>query len=464
MGRDKRFLDVAGQPLLALAVDAVAAAGSSVTVVVAEAGPLPPLPGNPRVVVDEAPGEGPLGGIVTALAAADTDVVVVVAGDHPRLAPVVLRRLTMRLAVTDVDAVVLGDAAGRGHPLLGAYRRRAEGPLRAAFDAGERRAHAVFDHLDIEVLPAATWGEYDRTAATLLDLDTPADVRDLEAEVARAAADLVPVRRFHHAADGVSVRDDRDRLAPEEPLLIRAGGPEQDPVDVMTTMRSPGDEHDLALGWLFTEGLYDPRQGPATVRIGDPRQLSRPEDTVTVTLPHPLALESVAYRHAVATASCGVCGRASIDELAARCDPLPSGVPARTPPMAWVLALPDLLGDAQSLFAETGGVHATGLYDTSGRLLALREDVGRHNALDAAIGARVRAGDLDFSDTVAVLSGRIGFELVAKAAAAGIPVVVAVGAPTDLAVRTADRLGLTLVGFVRDGRGNVYSHPGRVHV
>jgi FdhD protein len=463
MGRDKRFLDIDGQPLLVRAVDAVAEICSPVLVVVAEDGPLPPLPGDARVVVDEEPGQGPLGGLVTVLAAADTDAVVVVAGDHPRLVPAVLRRLTVRLALSDADAVLLGDAAGHGHPLVGVYRRRAAATLRAAFDAGERRAHAVFDLLDIEVLPTSAWGEYDRAAATLLDLDTPADVRDLEADLARAATDRVPVRRVHHTPDGITVSDEHDRLAPEEPLVIRAGGPRQDPVDVMTTMRSPGDEDDLAVGWLFTEGLYDPREGPATVRIGDPVELSRPEDTVTVSLPHPLALDAVAHRHAMATAACGVCGRASIDELAARCAPVPADTPAGTLPLAWLLAMPDLISDAQLLFVATGGVHATGLF-RGGDLDVLREDVGRHNALDAAIGARVRAGDLDFSDTVAVLSGRIGFELVAKAAAAGIPVLVAVGAPTDLAVRTADRLGITLVGFVRNGRGNVYSHPGRVHV
>jgi FdhD protein len=200
-----------------------------------------------------------------------------------------------------------------------------------------------------------------------------------------------------------------------------------------------------------------------TVTFADPHLAARPEDTVTAWLPHPLDLRAAATRHAAATASCGVCGRASIDELVARCPPVPARLPDAGPlPWTVLAALPARLRAAQSVFATTGGLHATGLATWGGTLDTVREDVGRHNALDAAIGAHVARGALPLRDHVAVLSGRIGFELVAKAAVAGIPVLTAVGAASDLAVRTADRLGVTLVGFLRDGDGTVYTHPHRL--
>ncbi|MFA9447116.1 formate dehydrogenase accessory sulfurtransferase FdhD [Egicoccus sp. AB-alg6-2] len=463
MGRDKRFVTLDGQPLLARAVGAVAAVCDEVTVVVATAEPLPALPVQVGVVVDSTPGQGPLGGLITALETAAGDVVVVVAGDHPDLQPAVLGLLARTLAAADVDAVLLGDTHGVAQPLVGAYRRSAHAPLSGAFASGERRATAVLDHLDVLVLPPGDWRAHDPAGTTLVDLDTPDDVAAFVAGSSDGrSADTVPVTQLRHDTGRVVAHTGRDQLTAEEPLLIRAAGPDEEPVDLVTTMRSPGAEADLAIGWLVTEGLYDPRLGPATVRTGDPRELSRPEDTVTVRLPHPLPLTAAAHRHVMATASCGVCGRASIDELAARCTPLPPGPTGGGPAAEVLLALPDRLREAQTVFAVTGGTHATGLFTTDGRLVGVREDVGRHNALDAVIGAQVLARGMAFGDKVAVLSGRVGFELVAKAAAVGLPVIVAVGAPTDLAVRTADRLGITVVGFVRDGRGNVYTHGRRI--
>ena len=464
MGRDKRFLPIHGQALLARAVAAVAEVSHDIRVVVAEPGPLPDLPGRVSVVHDETPAAGPLGALVSALEDAPGELVLVVAGDHPALSPAVLTVLLDRLeADAEVDAVLLGDDAGEPQPLVGAYRRRAATALHTAFDGGERRARAVVDHLAVQVLEHGDWQALDPTGATLVDLDTPADVAAYtHSRSAPPRTATVAAVRLTTVGTVVTAADRRERLAPEEPLLIRAAGPDQTPVDVVTTMRSPGTERDLAVGWLFTEGLYDPRQGPVAVSRGDARELARPEDTIEVRLPHALDLAAAAHRHTVATASCGVCGRASIDALAARCTPIRSDVWPVPVPADRLLGLPERLRGAQSLFAGTGGVHATGLFTRDGDEVCVREDVGRHNALDAAIGAHLLERGDDFSGLVAVLSGRIGFELVAKAAAAGIPLVVAVGAPTDLAVRTATRLGVTLIGFVRDGRGNLYCHPERV--
>jgi FdhD protein len=163
----------------------------------------------------------------------------------------------------------------------------------------------------------------------------------------------------------------------------------------------------------------------------------------------------------MATASCGVCGTASIDELCARVPVVPGGFVVDHAVLA---GLPDALRAAQPLFDQTGGIHAAGLFGPGGAPLVVREDVGRHNALDKVLGTRLLAEGLPAGDAIAVLSGRVSYELVQKAAAAGVPVLVAVSAPSSLAVATAERLGVTLAAFVRDGRATLYAHPGRIAV
>ena len=249
-----------------------------------------------------------------------------------------------------------------------------------------------------------------------------------------------------------------DRIVGEAPLEIRAAGPEQEPVAVAVTMRTPGSEAELAVGFLRTEGLID---GPDVVgwEAGDPAGLSQSDDTIVVRLSRPFDASAVAERHFVATASCGICGKASIDEVALRCDPLPDGpVVARNV----VLALPDLLRAAQKAFAETGGLHAAAAFSPRGELIAIREDVGRHNALDKLVGSQLLDGALPLHERVLMVSGRVSFEIVQKAAIAGVPIVAAVSAPSDLAVETAERLGVTLIGFLRGDGFNVYSHDRRI--
>lgn len=251
-----------------------------------------------------------------------------------------------------------------------------------------------------------------------------------------------------------------DVLAGEEPLQIRAAGAGETPVDIAVTMRTPGGEDELAAGFLVTEGLC----GPGDIEgftIGDPTTDARPDDTITVHLRRTFDPSTIRERRTVATASCGICGTASIEGVVRRCAPLPDG-PRIDPAVLPTLTV--ALRGAQETFESTGGLHAAGLFDTTGRLLRVREDVGRHNALDKLVGAAALAGALPLHDTLLLLSGRVSFELVQKAAAAGIPVVAAVGAPTDLAVDTASRLGITLVGFLRGERCNVYSRPDRLGV
>lgn len=244
--------------------------------------------------------------------------------------------------------------------------------------------------------------------------------------------------------------DLQDFVAVEEPLQIRLNG-----ANLAITMRTPGDDRSLAAGFLFTEGIVD-----------DAAQISGIDEdgkgTVSAQLEPGIGFlsESVS-RNFYMTSSCGVCGKASIDGLrAAGCTSLPSNDPKID---AQILAsLPDRLRAAQSVFERTGGLHAAGLFDTAGKLLDLREDVGRHNAVDKLIGAALLEGRMPLDAHILMLSGRVSFELVQKALRARIPIIAAIGAPSSLAVETALRFGMTLAGFVRDGRFNLYSGHGRI--
>ncbi len=266
------------------------------------------------------------------------------------------------------------------------------------------------------------------------------------------------------------VRD--DLVVGEEPLEIRVAGPRQQPVSVAVTMRTPGNEDELAIGFLTTEGLLGGGSGGepgnvgaahaaiAGVEYGDPGFMAEPDDAIVVRLTKRFDASKIAARNFVATASCGICGKASIDSVAVRAEPLPKGLPVVA--RSVILTLPGRLREAQAAFERTGGLHAAGLFETDGRLVAVREDVGRHNALDKLIGSRVKVRELPLWDRILMVSGRVSFEIVQKAAIAGIPIICAVSAPSDLAIRLADRLGATLVGFLRDDGFNVYSHDGRI--
>jgi FdhD protein len=234
-----------------------------------------------------------------------------------------------------------------------------------------------------------------------------------------------------------------DVVAVEEPLEIRING---SPVAV--TMRTPGHDEELALGFALSEGLR-------------PRDAKLPDDLAanTVELEAPDFDATRLARSFYTTSSCGVCGKGALEAVAVEAPPIASTLEL---PAKLVAALPDRLRAAQPAFAATGGLHATGLFDENGELRCLREDVGRHNAMDKVIGWAFREGLLPLSRSVLCVSGRLSFELVQKAAVAGCPLVVAVGAPSSLAVDLARDRGITLCGFVRGGRLNVYSEPWRI--
>ncbi|HEU4628707.1 MAG TPA: formate dehydrogenase accessory sulfurtransferase FdhD [Gemmatimonadaceae bacterium] len=257
----------------------------------------------------------------------------------------------------------------------------------------------------------------------------------------------------------------RDLLAVEEPLEIRVvvgDGATVAPRTVAVTMRTPGHDAELAVGFLLAEGVLRDDAPPRAVQVEPaPVGVLGAAGSVTVHLAGDGPTLAPLARHSYTSSACGVCGRVSLDALlAAAARPLPAGAPPID--AALVHALPAALRRAQPVFADTGGLHAAALFDAAGRLLALREDVGRHNAVDKVVGARLLAGALPAHDGVLLVSGRASFELVQKAVAAGIPVLAAVGAPSSLAVELAAAAGMTLLGFVRDGRFNVYADADRV--
>jgi FdhD protein len=249
-----------------------------------------------------------------------------------------------------------------------------------------------------------------------------------------------------------------DRLATEEPLEIRVAGPDQAPVSATVTMRTPGHDFELAAGFLFAEGLIHADDVRAIRHCSAPGNGRRDDNIVVVDLRQPVDPEVFTRRFA-ATAACGVCGKATLDDLEIRCPPVAT---AHTIAVSRLPALIDGMRARQSVFDRTGGLHAAAVFDFDARLLVLREDVGRHNAVDKVVGASVLDGSLPLSDRVLMVSGRLGFEIVQKAAVAAIPLIAAVSAPSTLAVETAERFGITLVGFLRGDSFNVYSHPERL--
>jgi FdhD protein len=235
----------------------------------------------------------------------------------------------------------------------------------------------------------------------------------------------------------------QDVVAVEEPLEIRING-----VPVAVTMRTPGHDEELALGFALSEGLR-----PEAARVPDDLAAN------TVELDAPGFDPARLARSFYTSSSCGVCGQGALEAVAVEAPRIESGL---TISAKLVAALPDQLRAAQPAFEATGGIHATGLFDEHGSLLCLREDVGRHNALDKVIGWAFRAGLLPLDRSILCLSGRLSFELVQKAAVAGCPLLVAVGAPSSLAIEVARDRGVTLCGFVRGGRLNLYSEPWRL--
>lgn len=266
-----------------------------------------------------------------------------------------------------------------------------------------------------------------------------------------------------------------DVLAVEEPLEIRLGYPQSGKFthrSVSITMRTPGNDAELAAGFLFTEGIIQKADQIKQIRhcglaIGKgkgsiERAKALNSNTIRIDLNEGVDIDLKRLeRHFYTSSSCGVCGKSSIDALNTGAKKL-TDLDHPKIKADIVHCLPEVLRASQDVFEQTGGLHASALFNTQGELEIVREDVGRHNALDKVIGAKFSAGELPLADNILLVSGRASFELVQKALMAGIPILAAVGAPSSLAVELAAEFGITLIGFVRDRRFNIYTGEARV--
>ncbi len=375
---------------------------------------------------DAGPRAGPLGGLVALLEAAHGDDVIAIACDMPY----VTSALVKRLANAPSAPAVAPKENGRWEPLFARYD--ATRVLGVARTRCARRDLAMQGLLDeVGAVPLAIDA---REARELVDWDTPMDVRTQTAMRSIVAVD-----------DGVVTRRE-DRVAIEEPLDIRSA---RDTIAI--TMRTPGADVDLAAGFLLGEGVLRSRDDVLSISPSGP-------NAIDVELSDD-ARARISARRFFVTSSCGVCGKDSIDRATSIACAVPEDLRIGASAIA---AMPNTLRAAQSSFDRTGALHAAGLFDEHGALVRFAEDVGRHNALDKVLGAEFLAGRLPLARHAIVLSGRVAFELVQKCAASGVAIIVAIGAPTSLAIELAERAHITLVGFARGARFNVYSEPSRV--
>ncbi|MEM9390879.1 MAG: formate dehydrogenase accessory sulfurtransferase FdhD [Bacteroidota bacterium] len=256
-----------------------------------------------------------------------------------------------------------------------------------------------------------------------------------------------------------------DLLAVEEPLEIRIGyGPEahREQKSLSVTMRTPGYDHELALGFLYTEGVITSFDNVEGIRHCQDPDKQETDNIIRVELIPEVVLDfNKLQRHFYTTSSCGVCGKSSLEAISKVCEPIQSELEVSS---KIIRQAPELLNISQTTFRHTGGIHATGLFNAKGDLIILREDVGRHNALDKVLGAAIMKGMIPLKESFILVSGRASFELVQKAVMAGVPLMAAVGAPSSLAVQLASELGLTLIGFLKEDIFNVYAGSERVKI
>lgn len=435
-GRDKAFLDWRGLPLYVSQLRKLAAVGPRrLWLSTREGQPFPEIFEGVTRVVDEVADLGPLGGLRTVLAASEASRVLVLAVDLPKMEASYLSRLL-------VAGKGIVPRTTRGWEPLVALYPRAEmlGLIDEHLSAGRRRLQDLLDEAAergiIEAMPVT-----EDDLVMFANLNSPDDLVAIEEGAHDVAAGITRYR-----VEGGFVRT-IDRVAAEEPLAIRVNG-----ANVAVTMRTPGHDDELAAGFLFTEGVIESADEIAEIvhcpEI-DPEGIG---NTLDVRLRGETDLSRLT-RHVFTSSSCGVCGKATIEAVFGSFPPVPHrGLPG--PDL--LLSLPAKLRAAQETFDRTGGLHASAVFDAKGGLLILREDVGRHNALDKVIGHALLRG-IALEDSILLVSGRISFELMQKALAARIPVVAGISAPSSLAVKLARESGQGLVGFLRERGFNVYA-------
>ena len=263
------------------------------------------------------------------------------------------------------------------------------------------------------------------------------------------------IRQLHRVSAGAMTAPEEDILAVEEPLEIRV----KDEA-IAVTMRTPGDDFDLAAGFLFTEGIIRSNEDLGTIRFCEDTENPELKNIVNVTIAEGVSFDMERLkRNFYTTSSCGICGKAAIEHIRTEAPPLDDEVRIKLPTL---FELGETIIKAQSAFQKTGGLHAAAIFETNGTLILLREDIGRHNAVDKVIGSMLMQDQVPLDRQVLMVSGRASFEILQKALMASIPFVCAVSAPSSLAVEFAIESGMTLVGFLRGEEMNIYSGANRI--
>lgn len=459
MGRDKASMQLPdGRTLAEVVLDALRPNADRLVVVGHGRG----VPASELLhITDEQPGLGPLGGLQALLQHGEADSFIVVPCDMP----LVTAELLARLPAPHPGGVGLfSHASGDTEPFPMRLHPEARTALQAWLAVGRRDVRGFVASLTRVVVALN-----DDEVAMLANVNRATDLAGAAAEMTRRSGRVRATGRAPVGSEscavvavrGGIVTPTRDHVAAEEPLEIQIGA-----VGVAVVMRTPGFDEDLALGFLLTERVITAASDVASLRhcteTDDPAAIG---NVMRATLTEGVQVDVLALRRNMYVgSSCGVCGKASIEEALQTAPPLEA--PAQ--PSSWTAArlaeLPGRLREAQRLFGVTGGLHAAGLFSDAGDRLVVREDVGRHNAVDKTIGWAARQGLLPGDDCLLAVSGRVSFEVVQKAVAARIPIIAAVSAPTSLAVSLAAAARVTIVGFLRGDRFNIYGEPGRLAV
>ena len=453
MGADKAFLDWKGRPIFAVQLEKLFDLGAdsepSVLLSANAAQPFPDFMDNVRVIRDSTPDLGPLGAIRDSLATCQEtggEFLLVLGVDLPSMTTDFLQEL--------VDTVI---ATGKG--VVPKIDDRWD-PLAAVFPVSTlplAEAKIAEDQLSLQRFCDRAEAEGHITAMTRVDPDLFTNVNT------REEYERIQQGQFDHPTllnryqKGKGFQEVHDRLAAEEPLEIRIEGK-----SVAVMMRTPGHDDELAAGFLLTESAIS--SADDILEISKCRDITEPDAAgnlldVKLAPNHRADLDALT-RHVFTSSSCGICGKATIDSVFQQFPPIPESDFSVSPTI--LLSLSDKLREAQDTFEKTGGLHASALFDAAGNLQLLREDVGRHNALDKVIGRSLLDGKLPLSGSILLVSGRISFELIQKALAARIPLIAGISAPSSLAVEFAKKSGQTLVGFLRERGFNVYAHSHRI--
>lgn len=456
MGEDKAFIEVEGAAAWQRQLAKLQALGPGELLLSANRQQeFPEIPGV-RMVYDEAESLGPLGGLVSVLRQANESLVLVLGVDLLAMPEEFLRRICDQAFL---DSGVVYKSGNHFEPLAALYPRTLltladeclkngqlslQGLLAMAVDDGAMQEHPLpsdasrffFNVNSPEDL--ASLQDNDRVIETqsLSDSGEPS----VKVEIIRCAEDCSEVQ---------------DQVATEAPLEIRVEGK-----SVAVVMRTPGSDEELVLGFLISEGVLNRPEDVFQVSHCPSQEGGRSGNVMDVLLRNPDAakLDSLT-RHVFSSSSCGICGKATLDSVFIDFPKVEGGSSLRA---SMIYQLPEALRAAQETFETTGGLHASAVFDRAGELLLLREDVGRHNALDKVLGAAFSSGLLPLNDHVLLVSGRISFELMQKSLAAGIPIVAGISAPSSLAVDFARESGQTLCGFLRGERMNIYANPERI--